>query len=271
MRHQVCNLSNGYLAFETRGEGIPLVFIHGFSFDMRTWDAQFEALSRYFQVVRYDLRGFGRSSLPTGAYSHVEDLRALIEFLSLSAPVLIGLSLGANVALSCALDHPRAIRGLVLASSGLPGFAWPEPRPPDAAAAVAKSQGVEHARRFWLAHPLFAAARRSATTFARVRRMVEEYSGWHWRNDNPVAQSVVIERLSECVTPTLVLSGGLDVPGYRQIAAKLSDDIPNAALLTFPDAGHVLNEEDPAGFSAAVLGFVRRVAAPVSNTVNLPL
>jgi 3-oxoadipate enol-lactonase len=265
MQRQVCNLGDGYLAFETRGEGVPLVFIHGFSFDMRTWDAQVDVLSRYFQVVRYDLRGFGKSSVPTGAYSHVQDLRALIEFLSLSSPVLIGLSLGANVALSCALDHPHAIRGLVLASSGLPGSAWSEPRPPDAAAAVAKSQGVEHARSFWLDHPLFAAARRSPTTFARVRRMVEEYSGWHWRNDNPVARAGIIDRLSECVTPTLVLSGGLDVPGYRQIAARLSDDIPDAALLTFPDAGHVLNEEEPEGFSAAVLEFVRRVAVPVST------
>jgi 3-oxoadipate enol-lactonase len=265
MQRQVCNLGDGYLAFETRGEGVPLVFIHGFSFDMRTWDAQVEALSRYFQVVRYDLRGFGRSSMPTGAYSHVQDLRALIEFLSLSSPVLIGLSLGANVALSCALDHPHAIRGLVLASSGLPGFAWSEPRPPDAAAAVAKAQGVEHARQFWLDHPLFAAARRSPIAFARVHRMIEDYSGWHWRHDNPVAQAGVIDRLSACVTPTLVLSGELDVLGYRQIASKLSHDISGATLLTFPDAGHVINEEDPAGFSAAVLEFVRRVAVPVST------
>ena len=66
-------------------------------------------------------------------------------------------------------------------------------------------------------------------------------------------------RLSECVTPTLVMSGDLDVSGYRQIAAKLSHDILGAALLTFPNAGHVINEEDPAGFSAAVLEFVRRI------------
>jgi len=260
MQRQVCNLGDGYLAFETRGEGIPLVFIHGFSFDMRTWDPQVEALSRYFQVVRYDLRGFGKSSMPEGPYSHVQDLRALIEFLSLSTPVLIGLSLGANIALSCALDHPRAVQGLILASSGLPGFAWAEARPPDAAAAVAKSQGAEYARQFWLNHPLFDAARRSPAAFARVRRMIEEYSGWHWCNKNPTAQAELIERLSECVTPTLVMSGELDVLGYRQIAAKLSRDIPGAALLTFSDAGHVINEEDPTGFSVAVLEFVRKIA-----------
>lgn len=263
MQAQVCKVSDGDLAFETRGEGIPLLFVHGFSFDMRTWDSQVEALSRYFQVVRYDLRGFGRSSVPTGPYSHVRDLHALIEYLGLSAPVLIGLSLGANVALRYALDYPN-VRGLILASSGLPGFAWSEPRPPDAAAAVAKSQGVEHARRFWLHHSLFAAARRSPTAFGRISTMIEEYSGWHWCNVNPAAQSEVIDRLSECVTPTLVMSGDLDVPGYRHIAVKLSRDIPAAILLTFPDAGHAINEEDPAGFSAAVLEFVRKISIPRS-------
>jgi 3-oxoadipate enol-lactonase len=265
VQRQVCNLGDGYLAFETQGEGVPLVFIHGFSFDMRTWDAQFAVLSQYFRVVRYDLRGFGKSSVPAGPYSHVLDLRTLIEFLSLSAPVLIGLSLGANIALTFALDHPHAVEGLVLASSGLPGFAWSEIRPPDAAAALAKSQGVEAARQFWLNHRLFAAVRRSPTAFVRVRRMIEEYSGWHWSNVNPTAQAEVIDRLSECVSPTLVMSGDLDVLGYRQIAAKLSRDIPGAALLTFPDAGHVINEEDPAGFSAAVLGFARKIAVPVST------
>ena len=265
MQRQLCYLGDGYLAFDTRGEGVPLVFIHGFSFDMRTWDAQVETLSRDFQVVRYDLRGFGKSSVPTGPYSHVRDLRGLIECLSLSAPVLIGLSLGANVALSCALDHPHTVRGLVLASSGLPGFVWSDVRPPDAAAAVAKSQGVERARQFWLDHPLFAAARRSPTAFARVRRMIEEYSGWHWCNVNPSAQAAVIDRLAECLTPTLVMSGELDVLGYREIAAKLSQDLPDAALLTFPDTGHVINEEAPEGFSAAVLEFARRVALPISG------
>jgi pimeloyl-ACP methyl ester carboxylesterase len=263
MQGQVCDLGDGYLAFETRGEGVPLVFIHGFSFDMRTWDPQVEALSQCFQVVRYDLRGFGRSSVPTGSYSHVQDLRALIESLSLSTPVLIGLSLGANIAMTCALDHPHTVRGLVLASSGLPGFAWSEARPPDAAAVVAKSHGVEHARQFWLAHPLFSAARRSPTVFARVRSMIEDYSGWHWCNDNPVAQARVIDRLSECTVPTLVMSGDLDTLGYREIAAKLGRDIPGATLLTFPDTGHVINEEDPAAFTTAVWKFVREISVPV--------
>jgi 3-oxoadipate enol-lactonase len=266
----MCQLRDAHLAFETRGEGVPLVFIHGFSFDMRTWDLQVEALSRSFQVVRYDLRGFGRSSMPQGPYSHVEDLRSLIESLSLSDPVLIGLSLGANIALSCALDHPRVVRALVLASPGLPGFAWAEARPPDAAAAVAKTQGVDGARQFWLAHRLFAALRRSPEAFDRVRRMVDDYSGWHWSHENPMTQASVIDRLSDCMAPTLIMSGDLDVLGYREIARKLSGEIRGARLLIYPNAGHVINEEDPAGFSSAVADFVGYLATYPAHAGHKP-
>lgn len=260
MELQICKVAQGYLAFEARGKGLPIVLIHGFTFDMRTWDAQVEVLSQFFQVVRYDLRGFGRSSLPRGPYSHVEDLQVLIQSLSLSAPVLIGLSLGANIALTYALENPGIVRALILASPGLPGFAWSEDRPPDAAAAIAKSHGVKAARRFWLDHQLFASLRRFPSAFARVCRMVQDYSGWHWRGENPTTQASFIDRLSECTSPTLVMSGSLDVPGYRQIATKLSRDIPGAVLLTFANAGHVLNEEDPAGFLGAILDFVGRIS-----------
>jgi 3-oxoadipate enol-lactonase len=265
MQIRTCELADGHLAFETRGKGVPLILIHGFPFDMRTWDSQVEALSRSFQVTRYDLRGFGQSSLPQGPYSHVDDLRHLIEALALSNPILIGLSLGANIALTVALDYPGAVSALVLASPGLAGFEWPEARPPDAAAAVAKAYGVDRAREFWLGHPLFSSLRRSPEAFERVRCMVDDYSGWHWRNQNPTTQALIADRLSECRAPALILSGDHDVLGYRQIARKLSQEIWGARLLTFPDAGHVLNEEDPAGFSSAVEDFVRNLTRSLDS------
>ena len=268
MPHKLFQLSDGYLAFETHGEGIPLIFIHGFSFDMRTWDAQVDQLSRHFCVIRYDLRGFGKSSLPAGPYSHVKDLLALIDYLSLPSPVLVGLSLGANVALNYAFDYPAAVRALVLASSGLPGFQWSELRPPDEVAVVARNHGIEHARQFWLDHPLFTSTRRSSAAFARVRRMVNDYSGWHWGNTNPTPQIAVVDRLPNCTIPTLVMSGEQDVLGYRQIAAKLSHDMPRATIMTFPGVGHVINEEAPAKFSEAVLNFVRNIATPPPDTLR---
>jgi pimeloyl-ACP methyl ester carboxylesterase len=239
--------------------GPPLVLLHGFSFDMRAWDSQIDRLAEHHRVIRYDLRGFGRSTLPGVNYSHSEDLVLLLDELAVEKPILVGLSLGANVALEYSLRYPSKVRAQVLASPGLVGYAWSEERPPDAAAAHAAAHGIESAKRFWLNHPLFASLRRDPDALLRLRVMVREYSGWHWQHPNPVRTTKAVDRLGECSTPTLIASGKLDVKGYRVIAALLSAGINNAASLWFENAGHVVNEEADAAFVAAVLNFADQV------------
>jgi pimeloyl-ACP methyl ester carboxylesterase len=63
-------VADGQLYYETSGRGAPLVLIHGNAGDRRHWDQQFAALSGSFTVIRYDVRGFGRSSLPTEGRSY---------------------------------------------------------------------------------------------------------------------------------------------------------------------------------------------------------
>ena len=70
--------NGGDLHWEAAGAGQPVVLVHGFSLDRRMWDDQFAPLAEHFRVVRYDLRGFGKSSVPNGPYSHVDDLAALV-------------------------------------------------------------------------------------------------------------------------------------------------------------------------------------------------
>jgi 3-oxoadipate enol-lactonase len=254
-----CPIDGGVLAYETRGAGPPLVLLHGFSFDMRAWDAQIDRLAEHHRVIRYDLRGFGRSTLPCGNYSHSEDLGLLLEELAVEKPVLVGLSLGANVALEYSLRYPSKVRAQVLASPGLVGYTWTEERPPEAAAAHAAAHGVASAKRFWLNHRLFAPLRRDRAALSRLRVMVQEYSGWHWQHPNPVRATKAVDRLGECRIPTLVASGKLDVNGYRVIAALLSAKINNAASLWFENAGHVVNDEADAAFVDAVLKFADQV------------
>lgn len=84
------------LYYEVAGSGEPLVLIHGFSLDTRMWDDQFGVFSRSYQVIRYDVRGFGRSAVPEeDSYTHADDLKRLLEYLGISTPHLLGLSMGA--------------------------------------------------------------------------------------------------------------------------------------------------------------------------------
>ncbi len=249
------DFNGGRLAFEAAGAGAPIVFIHGFSLDMRMWDAQFARFAATHRAVRYDLRGFGRSSLPSAAYDHCDDLAALLDRLGVSRPLLVGLSLGANVALRFAAEHPQRVAGIVLASPGLPGHAWTEERPPDAARAVGLSQGVEAARAFWGAHRLFASLDRYPAAKARVAQMLADYSGWHWKNaDMQAPAAPIIDRLETIATPALVLSGALDVGGYRDIAGVLASRLPDARLVRYDDCGHMLTMERPDAVNAEIAG-----------------
>ena len=73
------------LDYSVAGNGDPVVLIHGFGLDASMWDPQWPALQREFRAIRYDIRGFGGSAVPTGPYSHSDDLLGLLEFLECAA------------------------------------------------------------------------------------------------------------------------------------------------------------------------------------------
>ncbi len=75
------------LYYEVAGSGPPLVLLHARIADSRMWDANWQALAAHSTVIRYDLRGHGQSAMPSGSFSHVADLAALLDSLSLPMPV----------------------------------------------------------------------------------------------------------------------------------------------------------------------------------------
>lgn len=243
------------------GAGAPVVLLHGFSFDHRMWDPQVPALEATRRVVRYDLRGFGRSSPPLAGRHHLDDLVELLDRLGVERTDLVGLSLGANVALAAAAYRPERVGRLVLMSSGLPGLAWPG-RPPEEAAEVARTQGVEAARRFWLEHPILAPARASPAA-PIVEAMVEEFPAHQWR-PGPAADPLppVSETLESVSAPTLVVTGALDVAGYREIGRVLADRLPDATLVELAGVGHVVNLEDPVTVNGHLAAFLASAGAP---------
>ncbi len=254
------DVDGGRLCWDAAGRGAPIVFLHGFSFDRRSWDPQMAALAGACRVVRYDLRGFGASTAPAGPYRHSDDLRVLIETLSIERPLLVGLSLGANIALAYSIEHAAEVAGLVLASPGLPGHRWVVQRPPEAASAYAAVHGAAAGKRFWLGHPIFESLRNYPQAQAAVARMVNDYTGWHWQNpDMQQAGPDIRTQLGAMSSPALVISGDLDVDGYREIAAEIARTVPHGTLVRMSGAGHVMNLEQPEAFTAQVLQFARSV------------
>lgn len=250
-------IPEGQLTGEEAGTGIPVVLIHGFSFDRSMWDPQFAALAARYRTIRYDLRGFGDSGVPVAGQGHVEDLLALLDALRIDRAHLIGLSLGANIALAMAALHPDRVLTIVLASPGLPGYPWTTPRPSDEAVKTARRDGVAAGKRWWLSHEIFRSADAYPAARKRLAEMVDRFPADQWR-DGPAAVPLpsLTSYLSSLPARTLILNGALDVQGYREIASVLAAEIPDATRYEYPDAGHLLNLEQPEQFNTHLLTFL---------------
>jgi 3-oxoadipate enol-lactonase len=249
------------LYYETAGSGNPVVLIHGFGSDSRVWDAQFKAFSEQYLVLRYDIRGHGKSAVPSNEpYTHAADLNALLKHLNLPQAHIIGQSLGGEIALDFALACPEKTASLILADASLGGYqwsqAWGESWTPIFTTLATSGPSVSLPP--LLAHPMFAPGFRQPSMKARLAEIFSDYSSWHITNTDPVIVNdpPTIQRLDQIRAHTLILIGELDLPDFHAISNLLSEKIPNAQKIIFNDIGHVLPMEAPEQFNKTVLGFL---------------
>ena len=259
--------------YEVAGTGSPVVLLHSGLADSRSWDPQFASWSRERLVVRYDLRGFGRSSLPPGPYSLVDDLRALLDHLTIERTALAGLSLGGRVALDFTLTHPDRVGALVLAGSGLGGFEWSKElasvmgREDDLLDAGDLDGATELMLETWVAGPRRALEDVDPglrSTIAAMQReayevLLRAYSGPEQPGPGAALDPPASDRLGEVRAPTLVLVGDEEVDDVVEIAEILAQGIQGAEQAVIPGAAHMLNLERPAEFDRRTLAFLDRV------------
>jgi len=258
----IARVNGTSLYYEVAGSGEPVALVHGFALDSRMWDDQVDALAEGHRVIRYDVRGFGRSEPPDGKpYSRAEDLKALLEHLGIGSADIVGLSMGGSVAVSFALSFPEMTRKLILADSALNGYDWSSEWESswEAIGGRAKSAGEKAANALWLDHPLFAPAREKHSVAARLAQMVDGYSGWHWVNDDPlrVSDPADASRLTEVRSPALIVLGERDLPDFHRIAAILQERIPDSRTSKLQGVGHMVNMEAPEQFNELVLDFLK--------------
>lgn len=249
------------LYYEMSGEGETIILLHGFSVDTRMWDDQFDILAKDYRTVRYDMRGFGQSSLPDEkAYDPCADLVALMDCLSIDKASVVGLSLGGWVALDFVVAYPSRVRSLVCADAALMGYDWKHGRPSTLPVEVARTRGIEAAKQYWLASALFEPALRNPRVLRRLDEMITTYSGWHWTHENPqlMADEPTIYNLKNIDCPSLVLVGEHDAEDFQSIAEILDREIPDSEYFSVENAGHMSNMENPQRFNELLLDFFAR-------------
>lgn len=258
---------NGTRLFcEAAGAGEPVVFLHGFALDSRMWDPQFAALAARFRVIRYDLRGYGRSALPRAGsqYSQLDDLLALLDRLGVAGPVhLVGQGMGGRYALEFALLHPERVKSLALLDPVVDGWAWSREWL-DAYKPVfeaARRGDVAGAKQAWETHPLFAPIRERPAAAARFAQMIGDYSGWHFVNIDPSQRlaPAALTQLGRMRVPTLVMVGERDWPDLKRIADRLAGGIAGAQRVVVPGAGHLVGMEIPDEVNRRLADFLASV------------
>ena len=250
------------LSYEVKGQGHPLVFIHGGLLSSGEWNEQFAPFAERYQAIRYDVRGFGESASRTLPYSNTEDLYHLLRFLKVEKTSLVGGSMGGAIAIDFALEHPELVDALVLVGPALGGWqyspAFGQRGYQILLATVA--EGPEKGADLWLGVPYIIPAPENPAARQQFRTLfIEDFHGflspWYLaRPLNPPA----LQRLSELHVPTLIIMGELEDSENLAVADTLATKISGAQKITVPQAGHLVNMEKPAEFNRIVLDFLSK-------------
>ena len=255
--------------YERRGDGPPIVFVHGAAVDHSQWDAQVAALEPDHTAVVYDVRGHGLTGgSDRERYSidlFADDLRALVAALDLDRPVICGHSMGGCIAQTYAAVHPEGLSGLVLADTFTPemfGRAEWIQRSLALRAAIlpARLVGYERVERVmvWLHERLSRGASGDYGAIERLRaggppmttdefaKVIRAVASFH---------ETTVD-LGSITVPTLVLYGEREPTFVRRHAARLGSAIPDATVHEVPGAGHAANLDDPAFFTAELRAFI---------------
>lgn len=251
--------------YEVLGEGHPLVLLHTGLLDRRLWDEQFELFSEHFQVIRYDIRGFGDTPMPEKfAYSHVEDLYELLDFLGIKRTYLLGISLGSSIALDFTLEYPEMVDALILASPFVSGYDNFSPEGLERSLTLGQLVEQEDADAlfdFWASDPAMPHEHEFPRARRRFMELLAEYSFEYYLK--PVRQRPIlppaIERLVEVRIPTLVIVGDKDTDDAIAIAELLEAGIIDIKKVVLLSARQLLNLERPEQFNRLVETFLKRL------------
>lgn len=240
---------------EGQNGGPPLVLLHGMAGERHDWNRLLAALPADYPTLRYDLRGFGRSSPLDGqTYSHADDLLALLDTLGLERVPLLGLSMGGGVALNFALRHPGRVSRLILISPAMVGWEWSDEWKAlwRGVASAARAGDMATARERWFQHPMFAVARQGDAA-DELRHAIEAYHGQQWVRDFQRDELPDLDRLHTLAMPTLLLTGEHDFADLRLIADVIEGAAPGVTRIDYAGAGHMLHLERPDEVAAAIL------------------
>jgi pimeloyl-ACP methyl ester carboxylesterase len=263
------------LRYEEAGSGFPMIFVHEFAGDARSWEPQLRYFSRRYRCIAYSARGYPPSDVPgdPDAYSQDrarDDVAAVLRGLAIERAHVVGLSMGAFATLHFGMAYPEMAASLVAAGVGY--GALPEARAifaaeVEALAARIRAGGMAVVAADYARGPTrLAFAAKDPRGFAEFAGQLAEHSTegsaftmFGVQRRRPGLYDLA-DRLRAMSVPTLIVCGDEDDPAIEP-SIYLKRTLPAAGLVMLPRTGHTINLEEPDAFNRAVLEFVTQVEA----------
>jgi pimeloyl-ACP methyl ester carboxylesterase len=263
------------LYYEEAGSGTPIVCVHEFAGDCRSYEPQLRYFARRYRVIAYNARGYPPSDVPEAAERYSQDrarddIRAVLDALGIARAHVVGVSMGAYATLHFALAYPERALSLVLGGCGHGSTT-------DAAARRRFQEDAVKAAEALEAHGMAAFARSYAQSPTRRRFEGKDPRGWQefagqLAGHSALGSALTLRRvqgerpslfelepaLARLTLPVLVATGDEDWPCLEP-AIFLKRVIPAAALAVLPLTGHTLNTEEPDDFNRLCAEFFHQV------------
>jgi 3-oxoadipate enol-lactonase len=255
------NVDGGKLFYEVAGKGENIVLLHDGMVNRLIWNEQFPVLAKSYRVVRYDRRGYGKSTDPQEKYSHIDDLYKVFTQLKIEKAIIFGMSSGGRLAIDFTITYPEKVNGLVLVGAVVSGFGYTshmDTRGGNFNPQALNSDPVKIEKYFILDDP-YEIYSGNVAAKEKVMKLLPFMGRDNKVPTKPPAR-VAVKCLSEIKAPTLILVGEYDIPDVHAHAGVINAGIPNSKREIISKSGHLIPVEQPALFNEAVNNFLNKLS-----------
>jgi pimeloyl-ACP methyl ester carboxylesterase len=227
---------------EITGNGHPVVLIHSGGSDMRLWKLLIPLLSKNYKVISFDGRGAGKSPAPIKHANYVEDVLSLFDYLELNQAILIGHSMGGQIATDLALNYPERVSKLVLIAPSLTGFIYSKEFVQYHNKILEAAPNIDRMLELALHSPTYQVVINSPQKDLIVQMLRHHFERiFKWPADFCMnwPQPQAVERLGELKAETLFMIGKKDLVDNFRVADQFLK-VPNIRFIEIEDADHLL-------------------------------
>ncbi len=261
------------LWYEETGSGQPIVFVHEFAGDHRSWEPQLRHFGQRYRCIAYAARGYPPSDVPESPdrYSQnraTDDIAAILDALKIDKAHIVGLSMGGFATLHFGFRHPKRAKSLVVAGVGYGAEKDQQGKfrgEVEAVAQALREQGMaKFAEKYAYGPTRVQFENKDPRGFAEFKQQLGEHSALGSANTQLGVQGQrpslydLVEDMRKLTIPTLVLTGDEDWPCLAP-SILMKREIPSSALSVMPNCGHTINIEDPDQFNRLVGDFIVQV------------